>query len=313
MAFRMRSDQALSLEARRIADKQLQLALAGLAAPHGTNGDRRIHTARRHVKKVRALIRLLQPRIASGERQRQRRLRAAERLLGAIADSEALVRTLDTMSARYSGALAHGVTIRLRAALRARERHVRQVAEVTGALRAAAAHIAAERNAVREWELADDGVAVVTRGLRRTARRARRGMRRALDSPTTPAFGIWRRRVKDLWFQMRLIEGYTGGAFVEDQHRLEQLDGVLGEIRNCALLAATLADGVLDSRPDTAQCLRVVCRYRHDLHRQARELAPLAHSVTPRRFATGVECAWHPVEAVGRASVTPWPRTASAS
>jgi hypothetical protein len=136
-------------------------------------------------------------------------------------------------------------------------------------------------------------------------------MRRAHDSPTTPAFGTWRRRVKDFWFQVRLVEGCTGGAFVEDQHRLEQLDGVLGDIRNCALLAATLADGALDSRTDTAQCLRVVRRYRHDLHRQARALAPLAHSVTPRRFATGVERAWHPVEpAAGGAPVTPWPRTA---
>ena len=63
MAFRMRHDQSVADEARRVADEQLQLAITGLATAPGVDGDRRIRTARRHVKMLRALIRLLQPRL----------------------------------------------------------------------------------------------------------------------------------------------------------------------------------------------------------------------------------------------------------
>ncbi len=299
MAFRMDPNQAMETEARRIADKQLQLAIAGLGAADGADGDRRIHTARRHVKKLRALIHLVEPRVEQERRHGQRRLRRASRLLAPVADSEALVRTLDALCCRYPDALPPAVQTELRAVLGRREREVRRRVDFRRLRLKVAGQLAAEQVRVRTWQLGGAGVDAVAAGVRRSVRRGRRSMRRALARPTTRRYSTWRRRVKELWFQLRLIEGCTGGRLIEDQRRLEQLDGVLGEAHNCALLCDALVAGALHSRADTAHCLRIVRRYRADLRREARAVAPLVHGVPPRAYSARVARCWHTATVAG--------------
>jgi hypothetical protein len=288
----MRPGHAIDDEARRVADKQLRLAIAGLGTAASTEGNRRIHTARRHVKKVRALMHLVEPRLHAGSRHRQRRLRTASRLLAAIADSEALVDTFEGLARRYPGAIGPATEAELRAALQAREGQARRVADFGGVLRKVAALLAAEQTRVRTWQLDEEGCDAIARGMRRSVRRGRRAMRRALVRPTTRRYTVWRRRVKELWLQMRLVEGYTGGRLRQEQQFLERLDGVLGETHNCALLCDALVAGALGSRQDTARCLRLVRRYRSDLRGEATTLAPLVHGTPPRDFVKRIEHVW---------------------
>jgi hypothetical protein len=91
---------------------------------------------------------------------------------------------------------------------------------------------------------------------------------------------------------MRLLEGYTGGRLLQEQRWLEQLDGVLGEAHNCALLCAALRAGALESREDTARCLRLVRRYRAELRLEANAFVPLVHGITPREFVARVRRPW---------------------
>ena len=302
----MRPGQAIGDEARRIADKQLRLAIAGLGTATGTEDNRRIHTARRHVKKVRALMHLVEPRLDVAHRHRQRRLRTASRMLADIADREALVNTFAGLSHRYADAIGAATEAELRAALQARETQARRGADFAGVLQRVAEQLAAEQTRVRSWQLAEEGSDAIARGRRRSVRRGRRAMRRALGRPTTRRYAVWRRRVKELWLQLRLIEGYTGGRLRQEQQLLERLDGVLGEAHNCALLCHALVAGALGSRQDTARCLRLVRRYRCELRREATTLAPLVHGTAPRDFVKRVEHLWlRPDTAAAR------PRTAT--
>ena len=292
MALRIGREQPIDAEARRIADKQLRLAIAGLGTPDLGDHDHRLHTARRHLKKLRALIRLFGPHLGPGAGHEQRRLRTTIRRLAAIADSEALVTTFGMLTHRYPGALPPATEAQLRAALRAREAEARRLADFAGTRRKVAAALVSALPRVRAWAVDARGVDAVAPGLKRSVRRGRRAMRRALARPTTRRYSRWRRRTKDLWFQMRLIESCTGGGLRQDQQRLEQLDGVLGEARNCALLADALSAGALASRRETAICLRLVRRYRSDLRREAAALAPLVHGDRPGDVVARVERLW---------------------
>ena len=61
MGFRLKTGQAVSSEVRRIVLRQLDRAVDELTAIGDPESDEAIHDARRRVKKIRAIIRLVRP------------------------------------------------------------------------------------------------------------------------------------------------------------------------------------------------------------------------------------------------------------
>ena len=92
MPYVFRQGRSVESEVRRIADKQLTLAIAQMRNTGDRQSDEAVHEARRHVKKVRALLRLIRPGIGGLYRSSNKRLRKVSRLLAPIADGEAVVR-----------------------------------------------------------------------------------------------------------------------------------------------------------------------------------------------------------------------------
>ena len=150
----------------------------------------------------------------------------------------------------------------------------------------------AERARVRLWRLDKSGFDAVAPGLERSVRRTRRAMALTLDHPSAEHYHLWRRRVKDLWLQIRLIQERCGGELATEEERLERLDGCLGEYHNCVLLASLLTAEPLAPRQATAQCLRLVRRYQEELRHELHPLAIEALEETPRRFVERARELW---------------------
>lgn len=74
MAYRLKRGEPIGREVRRLALKQLQLAIADLRAASGRPIDAAVYAARRHVKKVRALNRLVQDSLGSQYQPTKRRV-----------------------------------------------------------------------------------------------------------------------------------------------------------------------------------------------------------------------------------------------
>ena len=293
MGYRLHSGQPVAHEVRRIAAHQLELAIAGLTAPGDGANDDSVHTARRHIKKVRALIRLVRPALGPRYRAVNRRLRVVSRLLSPIADGEATVATLTQVAERHSGDLPTHVAAKVRAMLERRELMAYQDAALNDAFDAAAALLRAERDAVSEWRLRKTGFRAIARGLERTARAGRRAMGRATGRARSSDYHTWRQRVKDQWLQTRLLEERCGDGLALDERRLEALDGYLGECHNCVILRNVLTTDSTLNRSDAARCLRAVRRYERDLRRCARRLGKAIYHETAHDFARRVRRLWY--------------------
>jgi hypothetical protein len=296
VGYRLEPGQPVTHEVRRIAARQLELAIAGLTATGTGEHDDSVHTARRHIKKVRALIRLVRPALGRRYRVANRVLRVVSQLLGPIADGQATVDTLTRVAERRRSDLTADVAANIRTWLVRRQSIAYEDAALDDAFETAAGLLRAERDTVDHWHLRKSGFRAIAGGLERTARAGRRAMGRAKASSRSGDYHTWRQRVKDQWLQVRLLQARCGDGLALDERRLEALDGYLGECHNCAILREVLTTDSTLNRSDAARCLRAVRRYERELRRCARRLGKAIYHETPKDFVTRVRRLWRSMQ-----------------
>ncbi len=292
MAFRLKSDTSIATEIRRIVLRQLEVAISELRTVGDPESDEAIHDARRRVKKIRAILRLVQPVLDKAYRAVDRDLKDVSRMLAPVADGQGIIATLDQLAHRYRKTLPKRSVASIRARLRDRGAHTDHEADVQGVVETAAARLKSERDRLKQWTIRGEGFEAIAPGLEESYRRARQAMIHAWAKPKAAHYHAFRRYVKDHWFHVRLVEDRCGNHLMGYQKRIEALDGVLGEYHNVILLRDVLiTDGQL-SRQETAQCLRVVSCYQRYLRRHAELLAVRIYSDKPGRYLRRVERLW---------------------
>jgi len=309
MSYRLKPRGSVASEVKRIVDKQLALAIGELRTIGDRRSDGRLHAARRHVKKVRAVLRLVQPALGDTCHAVYRRLGSANRMLGPIADGRAVVETVAQLGAKYRAPRAQRALDRLHAALVQRAQRIDRRAERDRVLPIVAGLLRRDRRRLIDWTLNARGFHAVGPGLETSVRRARTAMKQTLRQPAADNYHRWRRRVKDLWFQVRLLEARCSDALMRDQRRLEALDDCLGEHHNVVLLEQILIREALISRPHTAVALRLLRRYRAALRDRAAAFGRQVFDEKPGHFVHRVERLWHTPRAAG-AKERRWRRAA---
>jgi len=144
------------------------------------------------------------------------------------------------------------------------------------------------------------------RGLSRAYRQGREAFVEADVDPTTERLHDWRKRVKDLWYQQRLLSEAWPEVFAvqaEEAHRLSEL---LGDDHDLGVLADRLTaerDAAILERD--AAILELVGDFRAELLRDARRLGRRIYAETGAAFAAriGVYLRSAATEAVRDASV----------
>jgi CHAD domain-containing protein len=292
VGYRLDPQKPVAHEVRRIAGHQFELAIEALTGIGNTESDTAVHAARRRIKKVRALIRLIRPALGRRGRAVNRRLRAVNRLLAPIADGQASLATLTQVAERYGHELPPEVTALIRVSLLRRKSLAEEEAALKDVHPTAAALLRAERDGVKDWVLSESGFDAVTPGVKRTARAARRAMVHAMASSRSERYHTWRQRVKDQWLQVRLLQERCGNGLALDERRLEELDGCLGDCHNCAVLGDVLASDATLNGDDAARLLSLVRRYERELRRRACRLGTTVHHDTPKRFVSRMRRLW---------------------
>ncbi len=292
MGFRLKPEEPVAREVKRIVVRQFELAVTELRAIGNPDSDAAVHRARRRVKKIRAALRLVRSALGGTFEPLDKRLRHSARLLAPVADGQGVVQALDRLAEKYRDDFAAAALASFRAGLLEREVRADRQAKVQRVLKTVSTILREERTQVKSWQLKRAGFRPVGQALESTCRRARQAMAAAMAHPTADNFHVWRRLVKDHWFQVRLIESRCGNRLVAYERRLEALDDVLGEYHNFALMRAILSAEMTVSRDETARRLRIIRRYQGELRRKARALGARIYNEKPRRFARRVHALW---------------------
>jgi len=214
---------------QRMALGQLDLAIEQIAGRGaGCSPERSVHEARKALKRLRALMRLLQDEL--GERAYEREsavLREAGVQLARARDGQVLLATLDGLIGRHPKRLGsrRGVQ-RLRARLQTERDGAAALALAESAAGTVLEDLRALRARVAGWELAEPGgIEAVEPALQRLYDKGLRRMKRAErargDRARARRLHEWRKRVKDLRYAAEMLDrvgAHTGKRKDEEKH-----------------------------------------------------------------------------------------------
>ncbi len=263
-----RGDKSVEKAVRRIAAERLETSRL-LFDDTTLARDTLVHELRKNVKKTRALLRLVRPHFKGFERENAA-LRDAARLISDLRDADVLGANL-TRIAEKTDIPADRI-----AAL-----HARLAPAVTTAftpedrLNAHREAIAAVEGRIGKWKISGDGFEALRPGLERSWDAARSAMRKALSEPSGEALHLWRKRVKDHWYQTRLLAPIWPEMMTPDRATADTLGETLGDARDLAFLVEALTEGDLGNDADTAALARIAAEEEAALMKEARKTGTL--------------------------------------
>jgi CHAD domain-containing protein len=281
-------------EAARVFTEELALALAELRDQALTD-DLAVHSVRKRLKRLRALLRLFRYEIGSGFGASNRALRDAGRELSDLRDARVALDTLDRLSERYPDHLPAGT----KGPLRAIRRSLAESMENSDAadLRASvASKLVPALEWPKGWQFSETGFPAMERGLQRTYRQGRTALAEARATGSVAAFHEWRKRVKDHWHHTQLI-GQPGHRGMRTRElRLHDLSDALGDIQDLRVLEESLSNRKI---PAGRALPKVLGMERRRLDEIAGRLGAALYRYRPVTVAARYARAWEKTTAPG--------------
>lgn len=299
MPYRLQAGTPVSRQLSGIVQEELEAALGSLSgdAPDAEA----IHDARRRVKRVRAILRLLEWELGRPGDRLTRKLRRGAHALAAMREADANLESLAALQQRWGAALTQAVANRVRRGLESRTRESR--AEAGDSLATARTQLASVRARAPALVAKAARRQAVEDGAVRAYGRARRVLATLRPDAADADFHLWRRRLKEHYYHIRLFEGLHPAPRARAR-ALNRLEEALGDDHNLTILAdLLLADPRrYGSLPGNALVLGCIAIEQRRLRRAALQQGERSFALRPRAFREQLRSWWQ----------APAPRTSEA-
>jgi CHAD domain-containing protein len=277
MSYRIEKGEGLAAALGRIAAEEMDLALTELRR---RNHGEAVHTARKAIKRLRALLRSL--RVAFPEKLFQaenQRLARAGRTISPLRDVHVQLRTLGRLRVADDPA---GGKIR-RDLLRRQESFARKIPALRRTVRRM---LVDSQGMIGSWPLAKTTPKTLVAGLKRVYKQGQGAFKTALKSPGPEHLHEWRKKVKALGFGFELIERLVPKELLKRKQCCKELGDVLGEDHDLFMVLQVLgrANRARPAR-DYAGLARRISAKRAKLEKKALKLGRTVYSEKPRAFA----------------------------
>jgi CHAD domain-containing protein len=238
MAFRLKLREPLSEGLKRVFCEQIDSALHCCHNPAKQRGVT-VHEVRKHLKKLRAAMRLAIREVGKNCHAKEDRcVRKIGRLVSDLRDAQVRLQTfrkLRDKAAKNSGQRLFSRTEEL--LLLERESFS---AAFAGWQRQAIPQLENVKARLMAWPLDDLNWKEICNAACKIYRRGQRALAEAIDDPEPETFHAWRKRVKDVWYELRILQPLNRTVLEEMAHDAEVLGELLGNEHDLDFLWARL-------------------------------------------------------------------------
>lgn len=281
MSYELRQDETVGDGIQRIICRQIENAIRASGTRQNGKGSP-VHETRKHLKKARSALRL-----ASGEVERkvlQREdgcLGKVGRLISEVRDAEVRLQTVRQM----------------REFSRGRKRSFRQTEELLAfeldSFLAAFSEwpeeakqpLSQSLDRIRDWPLHDLRCKQLRKCVQKTYQRGRRALAAAVEKTSTKRIHTFRKRAKELGYQLRILRPLAPAVFRELTDELKAIGQYLGQIHDLAFVSDRLSlIGPARKKGDRVLHALIDSREK-ELERTALALGERFYAERPRQFA----------------------------
>jgi CHAD domain-containing protein len=292
--YHLKQGESVPDEVRRIVREELQSAAQQLSGHEPGKRDEAIHEARKSVKKIRAILRLVRPDLGELYPIENARLRDLGQKLSEFRDAAAILETFDELREKFREELGT-VTLRpVRTRLVKEKNEHAQAADIEQVLARCAASLRGTGRRLRTWPVIHDGFNAIAPGFEKIFRRGRKAMAAARKSDSDVDFHEWRKAVKYHWYHIRLLERSWTDVLQAYEKSLKDLETWLGDDHNLVVLRDRIKanPAAYGSPRTTATALDLIARYQKELRAKALSLGERVYLDKPVHFRHHMHGVW---------------------
>lgn len=293
MAYRLERNESVLRGLKRVVRDEIESASAVLSGRKEISRDRAIHEARKSIKKIRALLRLAGDEMRGLQMDENQRLRDVARRLSHYRDAFVMVGTFDDLRKKFP-AESSGKLRSVRAALLKKKNVMSREEDSRIVLDHAAAALKQVLKRVKSWKLDADGYAAIGPGLEKTYRAGRTALSHAHQDPRAANYHELRKKVKDHWYHIRLLQNLWTDVMSAYEKSLKDLETWLGNDHNLAVLREliTAQPDFYGTPKDIELMLDLIERYQKELRKESVSLAERVYEEHPREFRRRMKNLW---------------------
>jgi CHAD domain-containing protein len=285
MSYRFKSGEALAGGLKRIFHEEIQSALKETQRAAGKRGEA-VHEFRKHLKKLRAALRLVADEVGKARYKREDRcVREIAKVVSDLRDAHVRLQTVIQLREKF-GAKAFGRVFQRIEDLLALEADSFSAA-TAGWEKQVVRKLKALEKRLAKWRLEDIGWKQICGAVTDTYRRGRDLLTEALKKPKPENFHSWRREVKELWYQLRLLAPLNRVVLEEIARDAKTLGELLGQQHDFIFLLSRLDQERSDKsmQRERVRLEKIIRKRCKKLQRDASELGRRFYAEAPKAFA----------------------------
>jgi len=285
MGFRLKLREPLPDGLKRVFREQMRSALELCRHPAKQRGVT-VHEVRKHLKKLRAAMRLAIPEVGKNRHAREDCcVRRIGRLVSDLRDAQVRLQTLIQLRDETAKKPENSPFPRIEELL-SLERESFSAA-FAGWQKQAIPQLERVETRLLKWPLEDLTWQQVCGVVAKIYKRGQRGLAKTIDDPEPENFHAWRKRVKDLWYQLRILQPVNRVVLTEMAHDAEVLGELLGREHDLNFLWARLEKESSDEalRDELAQVEKLIRKRGKRLRTNALELGRRFYAEPAKAFA----------------------------
>ena len=287
MSFRLENNETLSFGLKRIILELIDKSVFNLSKGNGSfNED--IHDTRKNFKKVRTVLRLIRNEL--GEENYQIEIsfyRDAGRILSDLRDSTVLIQTFDKLVISSELEMSNFDFSVFREFLIEKQKHIRTAkSKKSAVINSLSTDLLLARSRVFDWPLSGDEFKLIKKNLQLIYEQGKKYMYAVFSEAIKENVHEWRKRVKDLWYAMRILGNIWPEIMSPLDILLGKLSDALGDANDLFLLKEKIISNQSKFKDDqhTRELINFIDRRIIDLLREARSIGRKVYSEDSKYF-----------------------------